>query len=168
MTTKSSIAAFLQLAAASVYLLLGAVSSQNLDTLGAILFQVEGYYGGPWGNPYHEFLSFFSAVIMPLLIGAIGLILFYPLRMEIKNLWKWSQLLNVVGIVLMILIFFPVLAIESLQFLRSEPFVDIGFVLVLYFLILPAVILSLAVAKLSYEMLAGQSRSLPVDSVFGK
>ncbi len=155
MTRNHTIAAVLQLIAACSYLALGVISSQNLRVVEFTLFtSMVGWYGGAYGFPNPDSAAFFSATIMPLVVGAIGLILVYGLWKGIKHTWKVSVPLNFLGIFVIALIFIPILL--GVQLIYSAPSPPETFVALLHsydpyfsvlFLLVPvAVILSMATA----------------------
>lgn len=120
MMGKSTIVALFQAATAFVYLLLEVVSYNAYDLMSGILFEAEGFYGGPYGNPFRDSLSFISLALLPLVMGAVGLVVFYGLMMEDKNAWKGSLILNLVGFLAVAMFFIPVVA--EIQRQLSDPF----------------------------------------------
>lgn len=102
--SEQTIAAFLQLATALVYLFLGVVSSKAYGIMGEFLYE----YTNLW--PYSGSISLFSVVILPLVIFIIGIVLFYGLGISNEKSWNRSLLINFLGIILLLTFFLPVLS----------------------------------------------------------
>jgi hypothetical protein len=99
---EGTIAAFLQLAMALVYLLLGVVSSNAYGIIGDYIYE----YSSLW--PYAESISLFSLVILPLVMGVIGLVLFYGHWMSNEKSLIRSLIINYLGVLLVLPFFLPV------------------------------------------------------------
>ncbi|MFX1482538.1 MAG: hypothetical protein ACFFCP_05035 [Promethearchaeota archaeon] len=94
-------AASLQLAIAALYLFIGGASSYVTDISDTILFGSDGYYGN-FGGGDNALSVFFLVTIMPLLVGAIALILFYGFWMDNRKLWRIAISLNLFGLSTMV------------------------------------------------------------------
>jgi len=101
-------AASLQLIIASLYLFFGVVSIYTSGIVNTILFSSDGEYFVPYYIDT-SLLTLFSATILPLVIGAIGLILIYGFLTDNKKSWFASQSLNLFGIMVIAFVFIPVL-----------------------------------------------------------
>jgi hypothetical protein len=103
---EQTVAAFLQLAAAALFLLIGALSS-NVYRPVSIVYEDWGYTPSLAGSNT-EFTSLFLLTILPLTIGTIGLVLSYGLWMSKKKTWNGSLALNLLGILVVLFSFPPV------------------------------------------------------------
>ncbi|MFW9770393.1 MAG: hypothetical protein ACFFEM_16360 [Candidatus Thorarchaeota archaeon] len=108
--SEKSIAAFLQLIAAILFLLLGVYSSNVTSLIGEVIFPWE-----TWSYYYKDFLSPLFFVNLPLIWGAIGLVLSYGLLASKEKAWNSSLLVSLFGIILILAIFIPM--IMNVQYL---------------------------------------------------
>lgn len=111
--SEKSIAAFLQLTAAILFLLLGVYSSNVTSLIGEITLPWE-----TWAYYYKDFLSPLSSLILPLIWGAIGLVLSYGLLVSKEKAWNLSLLISLFGIILILTIFTPI--VMNVQYLGYE------------------------------------------------
>ncbi len=94
--------ASLQFSIAAMLLLFGGASVYITDFMNSMLFdEMGGVFGGFWWWSYYidtRFITFFLATILPLLMGAIALILFYGFWMNNKISWRMAISVNTIGL----------------------------------------------------------------------
>ncbi len=90
-------AASLQLTIATLYLIIGGVSSYASDIADTILFSSDGAYWYAGGGDT-ALSALFMVTILPLSMSAIAFILFYGFYTDNKKSWRMAILLNLFGL----------------------------------------------------------------------